>query len=208
MSIELLYALSILFGYLIGSIPFGLILTRMAGYGDIRKIGSGNIGATNVLRTGNKTLALLTVLLDAFKAGFAALIMGYFAKKLNIDEVCPSMIAGVGGILGHNFPVWLKFKGGKGVASSFGFVLVTCYPVALVALAVWLIMAFTFKYSSLSALIAAVSIPIASYFLSPSLEYVYVYSTVAIFVILRHHENIKRLISGQESKINLKNKKK
>lgn len=202
MSTEWIYIVSALFGYLIGSIPFGLVLTRMAGYGDIRKIGSGNIGATNVLRTGNKTLALLTVFCDAFKAGIAALIAGKCAGAT--DAVTASLIAGSFGVIGHNFPVWLKFKGGKGVASAFGFILVTCYPVALCALAVWLIMAFTFKYSSLSALTAAVLVPLFSYFYAPIPEYTYFYTAIIVLVIVRHHANIKRLLKGEESKIKLK----
>lgn len=133
MTIHTVLFLCALGGYLLGSVPFGLVLTRMAGYGDIRKIGSGNIGATNVLRTGNKTLALLTVILDAFKAGFAAWLAYRFVPaadyvffglftKLN---VVASLLAGTVGVLGHNFPVWLGFKGGKGVASAFGFIVVT-----------------------------------------------------------------------------------
>ena len=201
MSTGMIYSLSALFGYFIGSVPFGLILTKMAGYGDIRKIGSGNIGATNVLRTGNKTLALLTVLCDAFKAGIAAVI----AKQMVGDDVVgitAMLIAGAFGVLGHNFPIWLKFKGGKGVASTFGFILVTCWPVALIALAIWLIMAFTFKYSSLSALTAAVFVPVASYFLAPTMEYTV--ALIVLLVIVRHHANIKRLLNGEESKIKLK----
>ncbi|MBP3687950.1 MAG: glycerol-3-phosphate 1-O-acyltransferase PlsY [Alphaproteobacteria bacterium] len=204
MSTELIYGLSALFGYLIGSVPFGLVLTKMAGYGDIRKIGSGNIGATNVLRTGNKMLALLTVLCDAFKVGLAAIIAKYAVGADTALGVNASLVAGVFGVLGHNFPVWLKFKGGKGVASTFGFVLVTCWPVALIALAIWLIMAFTFKYSSLSALTAAALLPVVSYFLAPSMEYTLVYTAIAILVIARHHANIKRLINKEESKIKLK----
>jgi len=202
MSAGIIYGLSALFGYLIGSIPFGLILTRMAGYGDIRKIGSGNIGATNVLRTGNKTLALLTVICDASKAGVAALIAGALAGEGM--SVAASLTAGAFGVLGHNFPVWLKFKGGKGVASSFGFILATCPILALVALATWLVMAFTFKYSSLSALTAAAIVPVAAFFLAPSSAYVWVYTAIAVLVIVRHHANIKRLLNGEESKIKLK----
>lgn len=204
MSEEQVYILSAILGYLIGSIPFGLVLTKIAGYGDIRKIGSGNIGATNVLRTGNKTLALLTVLCDAFKAGGAALI----AEKMAAGEyaIVASLVAGSFGVIGHNFPVWLKFKGGKGVASTFGFILVTCWPVALCALAVWLIMAFTFKYSSLSALTAAVFVPLFSYFFAPSEIYTIFYSAIVLLVIVRHHANIKRLLKGEESKIKLKKK--
>lgn len=198
------YLLSGLFGYVVGSIPFGLILTKAAGYGDIRKIGSGNIGATNVLRTGNKMLALLTVLLDAFKAGVAAIIAKYAVGAENSVCITAMLVAGACGVLGHNFPIWLKFKGGKGVASTFGFILVTCYPVALIALAIWLIMAFTFKYSSLSALTAAAFVPVVSYFLAPTMEYTVIYTLIVLLVIIRHHANIKRLLKGEESKISLK----
>lgn len=202
MSTSLIYILSALMGYIIGSVPFGLILTKMAGYGDIRKIGSGNIGATNVLRTGNKTLALLTVLCDASKAGIAAII----AKSIFSGEtaITASLLAGALGVIGHNFPIWLKFKGGKGVASSFGFILATCWPIAVIALIVWLVMAFAFKYSSLSALTAAVVVPIVSYFCAPTVEYTWFYSAIVLLVIIRHHANIKRLLNGQESKIKLK----
>lgn len=204
MSAEAVYALSAIFGYFVGSIPFGLILTKMAGYGDIRKIGSGNIGATNVLRTGNKTLALLTVLCDAFKAGIAAVAAKYAVGTENEACITAMLIAGAFGVLGHNFPVWLKFKGGKGVASTFGFILVTCWPVAAIALVVWLIMAFTFKYSSLSALTAAVFVPVAAYFFAPTPEYTIVYTLIVILVVIRHHANIRRLLKGEESKIKLK----
>lgn len=213
MNIYTTLSLCAVIGYLLGSIPFGLVLTRLAGYGDIRKIGSGSTGATNVLRTGNKTLALLTVLLDAFKAGIAAYIayqlvpstdfvlFGLYTK-LNIVA---SMIAGSFGVIGHVFPIWLKFKGGKGVASAFGFILVTNWQVALIAFAIWLIMAFTFRYSSLSALTAAAAVPFISFFmLSP--VYVVFYSAIVILVIACHHANIARLIKGQESKISFKKK--
>lgn len=203
MSAETIYVISMLLGYFIGSIPFGLILTKMAGYGDIRKIGSGNIGATNVLRTGNKTLALLTVLCDASKAGVAALI----AQTVFGGSVTAALIAGSCGVLGHNFPIWLKFKGGKGVASTFGFILATCWPVALIALAIWLIMAFTFKYSSLSALTAAVLVPVVSHFLAPTVEYTWFYTAIVALVVIRHHANIKRLLKGEESKIKLNKNK-
>ncbi len=202
MSVELVYGMCALFGYLLGAIPFGLLLTRMAGYGDIRKIGSGNIGATNVLRTGNKMLALATVLCDAFKAGIAAYVAGRLAPAAYAPTA--SLLAGAFGVLGHNFPLWLKFKGGKGVASAFGFILLTCWPVALCALAVWLVMAFAFKYSSLAALTAAAMVPFFSYFMAPSSEYTLFYTLTVALVIVRHHSNIKRLLNGEESKIKLK----
>lgn len=202
-----------LVGYLCGSVPFGLVLTRLAGYGDIRKIGSGNIGATNVLRTGNKTLALLTVLLDAFKAGFAAWLAFRFTSHeefyvlgyaINFN-VFISLLAGVCGILGHMFPVWLKFKGGKGISSALGFLLVTYWPIGLIALGVWLVMAFAFRYSSLSALTAAVVVPFATYLLAPPIYTVF-YTFVVVLVIIKHHANIKRLLKGEESKISFKKK--
>lgn len=205
MSEYMIYSLSAVFGYFVGSIPFGLLLTRLAGYGDIRKIGSGNIGATNVLRTGNKLLALITVLCDAFKAGFAAFMAGYVVN--GADSVTASLVAGSFGVVGHNFPIWLKFKGGKGVSSTFGFILVTCWPVALWALAIWLCMAFIFRYSSLSALTAAVCVPVLAYHFAP-LEYVYFYSALVLLLIIRHHANIRRLLKGEESKIKLNKEEK
>lgn len=201
-------------GYLAGSIPFGLVLCYLAGYGDIRKIGSGNIGATNVLRTGNKWLALLTVVLDAFKASLAAYAAHQFSPSLDIAQFdgqplnlqdLASVIAGTFGVLGHNFPIWLKFKGGKGVASAFGFILMTQPLVALVALGIWLIMAFTFRYSSLSALTAAAAMPVIAYFMCPPIYAVF-YSALAVLIIVRHHANIARLLKGQESKISFKKK--
>lgn len=211
MTVNMLFLACALGGYLLGSIPFGLVLTRLAGYGDIRKIGSGNIGATNVLRTGNKTLALLTVLLDAFKAGFAS----YMALKLlPTDEfyifglgtqtnIFGALLAGACGVFGHMFPVWLKFKGGKGVSSAFGWILLMSWPIALTALFVWLFMAFTFRYSSLSALTAAVSLPFVAFFELPPI-YTAFYTIVALLVVLKHHANITRLLRGEESKISFK----
>ena len=201
-------------GYLAGSIPFGLVLCYLAGYGDIRKIGSHNIGATNVLRTGNKWLALLTVILDALKAGLAALIAYKLSPNLEITEFAgvplnfrdlASVVAGISGILGHNFPIWLKFKGGKGVASAFGFILMTQPYVALIALVIWLTMAFTFRYSSLSALTAAAAMPIIAFFMCPPI-YAAAYTAIALLVIVRHHANIRRLIKGEESNISFKKK--
>ena len=211
MSNDLLFAILGIGGYLLGSIPFGLVLCYMAGYGDIRKIGSGNIGATNVLRTGNKTLALLTVLFDAFKAGIAA----YIAKSVAPDisyEICNistslptfmALVAGFCAILGHNFPVWLKFKGGKGVASSFGLVLVLTPKIALLALLIWLSMAFIFRYSSLAAITSATLTPFITYWMSDDIHTVF-YTLIVILLLVRHHANFVRLFKGQESKIKLK----
>ena len=209
-----LLVLCALCGYLAGSIPFGLVLCYLAGYGDIRKIGSHNIGATNVLRTGNKWLALLTVILDALKAGLAAFIAYKLLPTtpvlhlwgLNVPlNVMGSLIAGTFGVLGHNFPLWLKFKGGKGVASAFGFILLTQPYVALIAFAIWLVMAFLFHYSSLAALTAATAMPIIAYFMCPTI-YAIFYTALALLVIIRHHANIARLLKGEESKISFKKK--
>ena len=213
MSDNMLFTLWGIGGYILGSIPFGLVLCYLAGYGDIRKIGSGNIGATNVLRTGNKWLALLTVILDASKAGLIAWLAFKFVTQTPFTTKCfttslniaVSLFAGSMAIIGHNFPVWLKFKGGKGVASAFGFLLVTKPLIALSVFAIWLFMAFTFKYSSLSAIVAAFSLPIITYFVSDEVHTI-CYTALVVLVLLRHHANFVRLFKGQESKISFKKK--
>ncbi len=213
MSIPSIFLICAISGYLLGSIPFGLVLTRMAGLGDIRKIGSGNIGATNVLRTGRKDLALLTVILDASKAGIAAFLAASFAPSAdcilfgNMTQIniVAGLIAGSCGVIGHNFPIWLKFKGGKGVASTFGFILATSPQIALLALGTWLVCAFITRYSSLSAIIAAVATPFYAFFLVEP-TYTIFYSVIALLVLVRHRGNIIRLIKGQESKISFKKK--
>ncbi len=213
MSIYTIFLLCAICGYLLGSVPFGLVLTRLAGLGDIRKIGSHSIGATNVLRTGRKDLALLTVILDATKAGIAA----YIAYKIvpNVDYVflsfyttlntIASLIAGTCGILGHIFPIWLKFKGGKGVASAFGFIVITNWQIGLIALAIWLMMAIIFKYSSLAAITAAIAVPFIAFFMVEPV-YAIFYTPVVILILFCHRSNINRLIHGQESKISFKKK--
>jgi acyl phosphate:glycerol-3-phosphate acyltransferase len=185
---------SLLLGYLCGSIPFGLILTRMAGLGDVRKIGSGNIGATNVLRTGNKKLAAATLLADALKGTVAVVI----ARQVLGMEA--ALIAGLGAFLGHLYPVWLKFKGGKGVATYLGVLLGLAPLIVLVFAAVWLGMAKLFRYSSLAALAAAVAVPIALY-LHGRPEVASLFVVMSLITILKHHENIRRLLSGTESRI-------
>lgn len=205
--------LSAIGGYLAGSVPFGLVLCYLAGYGDIRKIGSHNIGATNVLRTGNKRLALLTTVLDALKAGLAAYVAGrllsptpiYYHNQMVMLNTLGSLVAGFCGVLGHNFPIWLKFKGGKGVASSFGFILLTQWPIALAAFGIWLTVAVISRYSSLSAIIAAAAMPILAFLYCPPI-YAIFYSVTAVLVIVRHHANIKRLLKGEESKISFSKK--
>jgi acyl phosphate:glycerol-3-phosphate acyltransferase len=188
--------LALVFGYLLGSIPFGLLVTRAAGLGDVRKIGSGNIGATNVLRTGNKGLAAATLLLDALKGTAAVLIAGRFAPEL-------ALWAGFAAFLGHLFPVWLGFKGGKGVATYLGVLIGLAWQVALIFAAVWLAVAFLFRYSSLAALTAAVAVPIALYVLSTP-EIAGLYAVMSLIVIVKHRANISRLLAGTEGKIGAK----
>lgn len=181
-------------GYLVGSIPFGLLLTRAAGLGDIRSIGSGNIGATNVLRTGNKGLALATLLLDGAKGAVAVLLARYFMGEL------AGMIAGVGAFIGHCYPLWLQFKGGKGVATYIGILLALAWPVGLIFLGTWLLIAYTRKISSLSALTAAATSPIFAYVFGG----IWLGATAAVLAILiyyNHRANIIRLIQGTEPKI-------
>ncbi|MBB4405586.1 MULTISPECIES: glycerol-3-phosphate 1-O-acyltransferase PlsY [Agrobacterium] len=192
-----LLALAALIGYLFGSIPFGLILTRMAGLGDVRKIGSGNIGATNVLRTGNKKLAAATLLLDALKGTAAVLV----ANALWGYEA--SLVAGFFAFLGHLFPVWLGFKGGKGVATYIG-VLLGVAPLMMLAFAlIWLATAFITRYSSLSALLAMLVIPVALWVLGPEKTALLV-TLLSVISWWKHRENIMRLLAGTESRIGQK----
>jgi glycerol-3-phosphate acyltransferase PlsY len=181
--------------YLVGSIPFGLVLTRLAGYGDIRRIGSGNIGATNVLRTGSKGLAAATVLLDAGKGALAVLVAERFGPDM-------AAIAAICSFVGHLFPIWLGFKGGKGVATSAGILLALAWPVGVVALAVWLVMAFALRYSSVAALSACAAAVIAAWLLVDEQRFL-VTVVLALLVVLKHHQNIRRLLRGEESKIKL-----
>ncbi len=191
-------------GYLLGSIPFGLFLTRAAGLGDIRQIGSGNIGATNVLRTGNRSIAAATLILDAGKAAAAVLLARamLYTPDLPIggDRVLPLYLAAVGAFLGHCFPAWLNFKGGKGVAVMIGSLLALSWPVGLIFCAVWLLIAVTRKFSSLAALTAAATAPIFAYVIVDE----WLAATAALLAILlfyQHRENIARLIRGTEPKI-------
>jgi len=181
--------------YLVGSIPFGLVLTRLAGYGDIRAIGSGNIGATNVLRTGNKKLALLTLLLDAAKGAVAVLAGARFGPDM-------AAIAGAAVFLGHLFPIWLGFKGGKGVATAGGVLLAIAWPVGLIAAAAWLAVALVLRYSSAAALAACAAAVLFGWLLADP-QRAELITVIAVLVILRHHGNIRRLLRGEESKIKL-----
>jgi acyl phosphate:glycerol-3-phosphate acyltransferase len=184
-------------GYLLGSIPFGLVLTKLAGTADLRSIGSGNIGATNVLRTGRKGLAAATLLLDMLKGTAAVIIAGYFGGPN------AAMLAGLGAFLGHLFPVWLKFRGGKGVAVYIGVMLGLFWPAAAVFCALWLATAFTSRYSSLAALVASFVTPLFLWFFGqPALASMAAVLTLLLFYM--HRENIKRLQAGTEGRIGQK----
>ena len=181
-------------GYLLGSIPFGLLLTRAAGLGDIRSIGSGNIGATNVLRTGNKGLAAATLLLDAAKGAVAVLAARYLWGE------GPAMMAGVAAFIGHVFPVWLSFKGGKGVATYIGVLLGLNWIVGLIFCATWLVIAFAQRYSSLASLTAAATAPIFAYVVS-GLDLAAAAGVLSVILFVRHSTNIRRLWAGTEPRI-------
>ena len=187
---------ALVFGYLLGSIPFGLLITRAAGLGDVRNIGSGNIGATNVLRTGNKGLAALTFLLDALKGTAAALVAGRYGADL-------ALYAGFAAFVGHIFPVWLGFKGGKGVATYLGVLLGLNWPSALVFAAVWLGVAFLTRFSSLAALAATLVVPISLFAMGHS-QAALLFLVMTAIVYYKHRANISRLLAGKEAKIGAK----
>ena len=187
-------AISVLIGYLLGSIPFGLVLTGMAGLGDVRKIGSGNIGATNVLRTGNKTVAAATLLLDGAKGTAAVLLAAAFANPTG------ALLAGLAAVLGHMFPVWLGFKGGKGMATAIGVLLGAAWPVGVGICVVWLAVAAIFRRSSLATLAGCAGAPILALILA-TLPIALLALAIAVLVFWRHHENIARLIAGTEPRI-------
>ncbi len=184
-------------GYAFGSIPFGLVLCYLAGYGDIRKIGSGNIGATNVLRTGNKPLAALTVLLDSSKGAIAVLIAAAFLDRHAMFG------AALGAVIGHNFPVWLKFKGGKGVATTLGTFIALSWPVGLACCAAWLVTALITRISSLSALVALALAPVFAVTIGEPKQ-LYLIGLISLIGWIRHKDNITRLLAGAEPKIGQK----
>ncbi len=191
-------------GYLLGSIPFGLVLTKLAGLGDIRNIGSGNIGATNVLRTGRKGLAAATLVLDGGKGAVAVLLAGLWGPDTAI-------IAGFGALLGHLFPVWLQFKGGKGVATALGILLAINWPVGIAACLTWLAVALVFRFSSLASLVAVAAAPFYAWFLpllwapgnvlGGDLQIVQFAAVIAVLIWAKHHTNIRRLVRGDEPRI-------
>ena len=190
-------ALTALLAYLLGSVPFGVLIARALGLGDLRRIGSGNIGATNVLRTGNKGAAAATLILDAAKGAVAVLAARYFAGET------ASMVAGLAAFLGHLFPVWLGFRGGKGVATFLGVMLALAWPVGLACCATWAAVAAAARLSSLAALVAAVSAPMWLWLLGPR-EAIWLGAALAALVLIRHHANIRRLIAGTEPRIGAK----
>ena len=187
---------ALVFGYLLGSIPFGLIFTKMAGMGDVRAIGSGNIGATNVLRTGNKKIAAATLLGDMLKGTLAVLL----AWRFGPDQ---AVMAGLGAFLGHCFPVWLRFKGGKGVATYIGILLGFSLKVVLVFAVVWLTTAVLTRYSSLSALFATLATPVALFWFG-HVQWAELFAVLTLITFWRHRENITRLMKGTEGKIGKK----
>ncbi|MBC6403413.1 MAG: glycerol-3-phosphate 1-O-acyltransferase PlsY [Hyphomonadaceae bacterium] len=184
-------------GYVLGSVPFGLILTRLAGPGDIRNIGSGNIGATNVLRAGSKPLAALTLLLDAGKAGTVAFLVNHFAGSPY------GLFAGAAALIGHCFPVWLGFRGGKGVATFFGCLLAMAWPVGLLTAAIWIGVAAAFGMSSFAALCSALAAPVFAFFLGRT-DISIMAAVLAVVIFVRHKQNISLILSGTESRIGQK----
>lgn len=203
MQFDLTYVLiALIGGYLLGSIPFGLVLTRAAGLGDIRTIGSGSIGATNVLRTGHKGLAAATVLLDGGK-GVVAVFLAWL-----LMGVGASLFAGLAAVIGHLFPVWLRFKGGKGVATTLGVLLTVKFPLGVIACLAWLVVAFLFRISSLSALLAMVVTTLCAWVFAfvldqrwSTVEVAVLVTVISVLVFVKHHENIARLLNGTEPKI-------
>ncbi len=186
-------AAALVLGYAIGAIPFGLLLTRLAGRGDIRKIGSGNIGATNVLRTGSKPLAAATLLLDAAKGAAAVLLAARWGPDITI-------VAALGAFLGHLFPIWVGFRGGKGVATALGILLALAWPAGLLACATWLAVAAVLRYSSLSALVALGLAPVFMWQLADPQRMEFT-ALMTVMVWLRHAANIRRLLAGTEPRI-------
>ncbi|GGE82872.1 glycerol-3-phosphate 1-O-acyltransferase PlsY [Stappia taiwanensis] len=192
------YLTALAFGYLLGAIPFGLLITRLAGEGDIRQIGSGNIGTTNVLRTGKKHLAALTLVGDMLKGTVAVLIAGRYGGP----DI--ALIAGLGAFLGHLFPLWLRFRGGKGVATYLGILFGLFWPAALCFIGVWIGMALALRYSSLSALVASLFSPALLYWMFDRVQMAEMMALLTLLLWAKHHENIRRLLTGTESRIGSK----
>ena len=187
--------------YLTGSIPFGYILTKLFGYGDIRKIGSGNMGATNVLRTGRRFLATYVLFLDIIK-GFLPIVILYLFYEKNFQSYEIYFI-GSFSIIGHIFPIWLKFKGGKGVATYIGFLLGAYYLLGIIFILFWIIIAFTTRYSSLASILSSIIIPFVSITLLYNYNLTFILVLLSILIIFKHYSNIQRLLSKSENKIKL-----
>jgi len=189
--------LCIVGGYLLGSIPFGMIATRLGGAGDIRKVGSGNIGATNVLRTGRRDLAAITLIGDGGKGALAVLLAQWLLGSAEM-----AALAGGSAFLGHLFPVWLRFRGGKGVATFFGTMIAIAWPAGLLAGATWIVVAAIFRVSSLAALTAAALCPLYVFLTGQTPEAkLWLAAFMAVLIFIRHHENIRRLLKGEEPRI-------
>ena len=191
-------ALALVVGYLLGSIPFGVILTRLGGAGDLREIGSGNIGATNVLRTGRKGLAAATLLLDAAKGLVAVLLFTCWQERIGLQNL--AILAAAGAFIGHLFPVWLRFRGGKGVATLLGIVLALHWPCAVVYAAVWLGLLAVVRISSLAGMTAAVSAPVSAAFFA-KFDIVPLLIALALLVLWKHRDNMARLMAGTEPRV-------
>ena len=191
------------FGYLIGSVPFGVLAARMGGLGDIRKIGSGNIGATNVLRSGRRDLALITLIGDAGKGALAVLVAWALTKDTP-NLALMQALAGGAAFVGHCFSIWLRFKGGKGVATFFGVLFAVAWPVGLLCGATWLAMAALFRMSSLAALTAAALAPIFVFLTDHPYPFLWLALFLAVLIFIRHHQNIGRLLKGEEPRIGAK----
>ena len=196
---EFSFIFLIIFSYLIGSIPFAYILTIIFGYGDIRKVGSGNVGATNVLRTGKKSLALLVLILDILK-GFIPLTILFIYYQSEHSNILMFFI-GSFAVMGHIFPIWLKFKGGKGVATYIGYILGIDYKLGIIFIILWIAIAFLKKYSSLASISSLIILPIGAIFLSYDLQTIYILFFLSTLITIKHSSNIKRLISRSENKI-------
>jgi acyl phosphate:glycerol-3-phosphate acyltransferase len=190
------YTIALLGSYILGSIPFGLLLASVAGHGDIRSIGSGSIGATNVLRTGNKTVALLTLLCDILKGAVAVLAVRMIWPDAALLPAAAALVA----VIGHLFPIWLKFRGGKGVATAGGALLALAWPVGVISAAIWFLVAALFRYSSLAGLVAVASTPLLALYFLDETQAMFL-TAIAALVWLRHHANIRRLLKGEEPKI-------
>jgi glycerol-3-phosphate acyltransferase PlsY len=195
-------AIAVVGGYLLGSVPFGIIVTRLASAGDLRQIGSGNIGATNVLRTGRKGLALVTLVGDGGKGALAVLMAWLATRRSPVEaQALLTALAGSSAFLGHLFPIWLKFRGGKGVATFMGTMLAAAWPAGLMAAATWLVVAVLFRMSSLAALAAAALAPLYVFLADRPRPLALMALFMAVLIYVRHHENIRRLLKGEEPRI-------